>query len=97
MKRVSLRAYAKLHKLSYFNVMKMVKGGDVKSEIVYENGKDIPYVLIEEEQEKEIHEKIIEITSSTKMTLQEENILLKKEIERLKLELEKCNKRTILA
>ena len=97
MKRVSLRTYAKMHKLSYFNVMKMVKGGDVKSEIFNENGKDIPYILIEEEKEKEIREKIIETTSSTKMTLQEENTLLKKEIQRLKAELEKCNKRTVLA
>jgi len=97
MKRVSLREYAKLHKLSYFNVMKMVKGGDVKSEIVNENGKDVPYVLIEEEKEKEIREKIIETTSSKKMTLQEENLLLKKEIQRLKMELEKCNRRTVLA
>jgi len=97
MKRVSLREYAKLHKLSYFNVMKMVKGGDVKSEIVNENGKDVPYVLIEEEKEKEIREKIIETTSSKKMTLQEENLLLKKEIQRLKMELEKCNKRTVLS
>lgn len=97
MKRVSLREYAKLHKLSYFNVMKMVKGGDVKSEIVNENGKDVPYVLIEEEKEKEIREKIIETTSSKKMTLQEENLLLKKEIQRLKMELEKCNRRTVLS
>ena len=97
MKRVSLREYAKLHKLSYFNVMKMVKGGDVKSAIVNENGKDVPYVLIEEEKEKEIREKIIETTSSKKMTLQEENLLLKKEIQRLKMELEKCNRRTVLS
>ena len=96
MKRVTLREYAKLHKLSYFNVMKMVKNGDIKSEIVRENEKDVPYVLIDEEQEKKITESIIK-TSAQKLTLKDENTLLKKEIERLKAELEKCNKRTTLA
>ena len=96
MKKVTLRAYAKLHKLSYFNVMKMVKGGDVKSIIETVDGKEVEFVLVEEEQEKRVSENIIE-TSSQKLTLQEENTLLKKEIERLKAELEKCNKRTVLA
>ncbi len=96
MKKVSLREYAKLHKLSYFNVMKMVKGGDVKSVTEIEEDKEVQYVLVEEEQEKRISESIIE-TSSQKLTLKEENVLLKKEIERLKVELEKCNKRTVLA
>ena len=96
MKRVTLREYSKLHKLSYFNVMKMAKNGDVKSEIVNENGKDIPYILIDEEQEKKVSESIIE-TSAQTLTLKDENALLKKEIERLKAELEKCNKRTVLA
>jgi uncharacterized small protein (DUF1192 family) len=96
MKQVTLREYAKLHKLSYFNVMKMVKNGDVQSEIVTENGKEIAYVLIDEAQEKKVSESIIE-TSSQKLTLKEENALLKKEIERLKAELERCQKRTVLA
>jgi hypothetical protein len=96
MKRVSLREYAKLHKLSYFNVMKMVKNADVKSEMVNENGKDVAYVLIDEVQEKKVSEAIIE-TSAQTLSLKDENLLLKKEIERLTLELEKCNKRTVLA
>jgi len=96
MKKVTLREYSKLHKLSYFNVMKMVKGGDVKSEIVHENGKDVSYILIDEVQEKKVSEAIIE-TSAQKLSLKDENILLKKEIERLKTELDKCNKRTLLA
>ncbi|SFV62864.1 hypothetical protein MNB_SV-14-429 [hydrothermal vent metagenome] len=96
MKKVTLREYSRLRKLSYFNVMKMVKNGDVKSEIVHENGKDVPYILIDDEIEKEIDKKIIE-SNTQKMTLQEENNLLKKEIQRLKAELEKCNKRTVLA
>ena len=96
MKKVTLREYAKLHKLSYFNVMKMAKGGDVKSITETVDGKEVQFVLVEEEQEKRVSESIIE-TSSQKLTLKEENELLKKEIERLKAELEKCNKRTVLA
>jgi len=96
MKKVTLREYARLHKLSYFNVLKMVKGGDVKSVTEIVDGKEVAFVLVEEEQEKRVSESILE-TSSKKLTLQEENSLLKKEIERLKEALEKCNKRTILA
>ena len=96
MKEVTLRAYAQMHKLSYFNVMKMVKNGDVKSVTKMENNKEVQYVLVEEEQEKRVSENIIE-TSSKNLTLEEENTLLKKEIERLKEELEKCNRRTVLA
>ncbi len=96
MKKLTLREYAKLHKLSYFNVMKMVNNGDVKSIVEQINGKEIKYVVIEEEQEKRVSENIIE-TSAQKLTLKDENELLKKEIERLKKALEDCNKRTILA
>jgi len=96
MKKVTLREYSKLHKISYFNVMKMVKGGDVKSEIVHENGKDVSYILIDEVQEKKVSKSIIE-TSTQTLTLEDENALLRKEIEHLKAELERCNKRTLLA
>jgi len=96
MHEVTLREYAKMHKLSYFNVMKMVKSGDVKSVTKIENEKEVQYVLVDEEQEKKVSENIIE-TSAKSLTLQEENKLLKKEILRLKEELEKCNKRTVLA
>lgn len=96
MKEVTLRTYAQMHKLSYFNVMKMVKNGDVKSLTKIENGKEVQYVLVEEAQEAKVQEQIIESSAKT-LTLQEENALLKKEVQRLKAELEKCNKRTVLA
>jgi len=96
MKKVTLREYARIHKLSFFNVMKMVNSGDVKSITEKVDGKEVQYILIEEKQEKKVSENIIE-TSSNKLTLKEENELLKKEIKRLKEELEKCNKRTVLA
>ena len=96
MKKVTLREYAKLHKLSYFNVMKMAKSGDVKSVVEQIDGKEVQFILVEEEQEKRVSESIIE-TSVPKLTLKEENALLKKEVERLRKALEKCNKRTVLA
>jgi len=74
----------------------MVKNGDIKSVTKMENNKEVQYVLVEEEQEKRVSENIIE-TSAKSLTLQEENTLLKKEIARLKEELEKCNRRTVLA
>jgi len=92
MEKVTLREYAKRHKLSYFNVMKMVKNGNVKS--VVEDDKE--YILIEEEREKEIAE-VIASENSKPLSLEEENKLLKKEIILLKKALEKCNKRTVLA
>ena len=91
MQRVTLREYAKKHKLSFFNVLKMVKGGDLKSESVIENGKEVFYVLIDEAIEKEISQKIIP-NSHGKLTLQEENQWLKAELARLKEKLEACEK-----
>ena len=96
MEKVTLREYAKRHKLSYFNVMKMAKSGDVKSVVEMVEGKEVTYVLMDEAQEKKVSESIIESSAKT-LTLAEENKLLKEEIIRLKEALEKCNKRTILA
>jgi molecular chaperone GrpE (heat shock protein) len=95
-KQVTLREYAQMHKLSYFNVMKMVRTQKVKTVSVEENGTEVEYIVLEEEQEKKVSENILD-ASEKNMTLAEENKLLKKEILRLKAELEKCNKRTVLA
>ncbi len=45
MKRMTLKQYAVKHKLSLFNVLKMVKNGQLQSETVEENGKEVTYVL----------------------------------------------------
>ena len=93
MEKVTLREYAKRKKLSYFAVMKLVKNAKVKSETVSENGKDVDYILIDDKEEltNEIAKKDI-----PKMSCEEENLLLKEEIIKLKEGLERCNKRTIL-
>lgn len=95
MKQVTLRAYAQMHKLSYFKVMKMVRSQELRSITVEENGKEVEYIILEENK-KIVTDKSVQPTSET-LTLKEENSLLKKEIERLKTALDKCNKRTILA
>ena len=96
MKKVTLREYAQIHKLSYFNVMKMVRTQKIKSITVEEDGTEVEYIVMDEEQEKKVSDNILE-TSEKSMTLVEENTLLKKEIVRLKAELEKCHRRTVLA
>ena len=96
MKKVTLREYAQIHKLSYFNVMKMVRTQKIKSITVEEDGTEVEYIVMDEEQEKKVSDNILE-TSEKSMTLVEENKLLKKEIDRLKAELEKCHRRTLLA
>ena len=96
MEKVSLREYAKRKKLSYFTVMKLVRNGELESESVYENGKDIAYIVLEDKVEKEVT-KNIEETKNLKMSFEEENMLLKEEIIKLKEALERCNKRTVLA
>ena len=93
MEKITLREYAKRNKLSYFAVMKLVRNGKVKSETVSENGKDVEYILIDDKEE--VNKKIAE-KDTPKMTLEEENALLKEEIIKLKEALERCNRRTTL-
>ena len=47
MEKMTLKQYAVKHKLSLFNVIKMVKSGKLQSETVKENGKEVTYVLPE--------------------------------------------------
>ncbi|HHD75698.1 MAG TPA: hypothetical protein ENK82_01885 [Campylobacterales bacterium] len=96
MKQMTLRAYAQKHKISFFNVMKMVKSKALKTITVEEDGKEVEYILLDEETEKKVSQTIKE-NETSKMSLEEENTMLKEEVKRLKIALEKCNKRTILA
>ncbi|KYJ87198.1 hypothetical protein [Sulfurovum riftiae] len=47
MEKMTLKAYAIKHKMSMFNVVKLVKSGKVKSETVEEEGKNVVYVFEE--------------------------------------------------
>ena len=89
MNKITLKAYAVKHKLSIFNVMKMVKSHKLKSEEVEVNGKKVLYILLEDETEKEVRDGIVAIKDKvSKVTLEQEVEVLKKEVQALRLELE---------
>jgi len=93
MQRVTIKAYAVKHKLSIFNVMKMLKSGKLKTEIVEENGKEVTYVLLDEVIEKEIEGSIVPIEEQEEFTLREIVKILQKEVKFLREEIEVLKKR----
>jgi len=48
MEKMTMKAYAVKHKLSLFNVVKLVKSGKVKSETVTEDGKETVYIIMDD-------------------------------------------------
>jgi len=88
MQKVTIKAYAVTHKLSIFNVMKMVKSGKLESDIVEEDGKEKIYIILNEATEKEIKEQIVPIERKEEMMLKEEVKLLRKEVQLLRKEIE---------
>ena len=91
MEKVTVKEYARKHKLSIYNVIKMIREGTLKSEKVEENGKEVVYILTDDETEEQLASEII--PQNPPKSLKEENLLLKAEIKRLKEELAKCKKR----
>jgi len=87
MEKLSIKAYAKRHKLSIFNVVKMTKSGQVPTETVVENGKDVVYILLDGDVEKEVKKSIVKEENKEPYSLRKENARLKKEIEKLKEEI----------
>lgn len=87
MEKITVKAYALKHKLSIFNVVKMTKSGQIPTEAVVENGKDVVYILIDKELENEIEKAIVPQERKEPYGLRKENALLKKEIEKLKQEI----------
>jgi len=93
MQKVTIKAYAVSHKLSIFNVMKMVKSGQLKSEVIEENGKEITYVKIDEAIETEVKEGIVSFENTKESTLQEEIKILANEVKLLRVEIELLKKK----
>lgn len=91
MEKLSIKAYAKRHKLSLFNVVKMTKSGQVPTETVVENGKEVVYILLDDDVEKEVEKtvknSIVEEENKEPYSLRKENERLKKEIKKLKEEI----------
>ena len=87
MQKVTIKAYAVKHKLSIFNVMKMIKSGKLKSEIVEENGKEVTYIRLDEATEAEIKAGIVTIEKKGEAKLREEMKMLSNEVELLRAEI----------
>ena len=87
MKKFTIKEYANKHKLSIFNVMKMVKAGSVKTQTELEDNREVIYIIEDAAQQKEIAGKII------KPALKDQDIpgeikCLKKELHALREEIE---------
>jgi len=93
MQKLTIKAYAVKHKLSIFNVMKMVRSGKLKTEIVEENEKEITYILLDEAIEKEIEGSIVPIEKQEELTLREIVKVLQKEVRLLREEIEVLKKK----
>ncbi|HIP18222.1 MAG TPA: hypothetical protein EYG78_02675 [Sulfurovum sp.] len=95
MERMTIKAYAVKNKLSIFNVMKMVKSGKVKSEVFQEKGREVTYILYDEESEKEIREQIVPIEKKQDLQMAEAFNMLKREVQALRAEVELLKKKII--
>ena len=93
MEKVTIKAYAVKHKLSIFNVMKMLKSGKLKSEIVEENGKEVTYIVLDEATEAEVKAGIVTIEKKGEAKLREEMKILSSEVELLRTEIEALKKK----
>jgi regulator of PEP synthase PpsR (kinase-PPPase family) len=90
---MTIKAYAVKHKLSIFNVMKMLRSGKVKSEVFNEKGREVTYILFDEETEKEITEHIVPMEQKEESMLHQEIKFLRQEIELLKEDVAELKKR----
>ncbi len=87
---MTIKAYAVKHKLSIFNVIKMIKSGKLKTESIEENGKEITYILVDEN--KELKEKNLSISKSSEVSLKEMVEQLQKEVKLLRREVDALKK-----
>ena len=93
MERMSIKAYAVKHQLSMFNVMKMIKSGKVKSEIFQEKGRDVTYILYDEQSENKIKEQIIPIENKQEVQVLEILRILTQEVQALRKEIEELKEK----
>ena len=87
MEKITIKAYAVKHKLSIFNVMKMVKSGKLKTIIEEEEGKEKTYILLDDMIEEEVKKSIVPLSERESATIKEELKQLREEIMKLKNEI----------
>ena len=80
MEKITIKAYAVKHKLSIFNVMKMVKSGKLKTTVEEENSKEITYILLDDKIEEEVEKSIVPMS-------ERESATIKKELKQLRIEI----------
>ncbi len=88
MERMTIKRYAATHKLSMFNVVKMVKSGELKSEVVEEDGKETTYILCDETKKTTVNQQAStqESKEIDRLTaLEREVAILKRELDALKM------------
>ena len=93
METITIKAYAVKHKLSIFNVMKMVKSGKLKSTVVEENGKEHTYIMLDDGIEEEIQKSIVPSDEKDTKGLNEDVRLLKHEVAKLREEIVQLSKK----
>jgi len=86
MDRMSIKVYAAKNKLSMFNVVKMIKAGELPSETVEEEGKEVTYILIDPNGQKATRKKARQ--ASSKESLEEKVARLEGDVAILKRELD---------
>jgi len=92
MEKITIKAYAVKHKLSIFNVMKMVKSGKLKSTTMEENGKEYTYILLDNAIEEEVKKTIVPSDEKDTKGLNEEVRLLKYEVAKLREDIAELSK-----
>lgn len=88
MERLSIKKYAATHKLSMFNVVKMLKSGELKSETVEESGKEVTYILIDRQEKREITKETTQGQAGLEEKvrhLEQDVAILKRELDALKM------------
>ena len=87
MEKMSIKSYAIKHKLSMFNVMKMVKSGKLVTDTEEKDGREVTYIVIDDATEKEVEMSIVNFSENKSATIEEEIELLKLELGILKNEI----------
>lgn len=93
MEKVAIRAYAVKHKLSLYNVIKMVKTGKLESIVVNEGEKEVTYVIPNEKAEKELKPISLNSDNINDVDLKKELLKLAEEVRFLKKEIETLKNR----
>jgi len=95
MEKITIKQYAIKHKLSVFNVMKMVKSGKLNVEVENIDEKETTYILIDDKKEKEISESIVPFSQQEEQTLQMVVHQLQIEVKSLRMEIEELKRNRV--